>query len=112
MTIGNAIKLIRTARRIRQRELALKLKVSPNYLSMLEADKREPSIATLRNIARELSVPAGLFLLWGEPVSAKLHPSKIDKLRDLLVRIQAIYLEEEQESNSRKTERITANEAL
>ena len=112
MTIGNAIKLIRTARRIRQRELASKLKVSPNYLSMLEADKREPSIATLRHIARELSVPAGLFLLWAEPATAKLHPSKIDKLRDLLVRIQAIYLEEEQESGNRKTGSFAANEAL
>lgn len=93
MTLGNAIKLIRTARSVRQRELALELNVSPNYLSMLEADRRIPSIKFLRKLASELQVPAGLFLLWTEAGKSNLQRKQSEQVRELLVRIQAIYLE-------------------
>jgi|HubBroStandDraft_4_1064222.scaffolds.fasta_scaffold30550_1 transcriptional regulator with XRE-family HTH domain len=92
MTLGNAIKLIRTARNVRQGELALRLNVSPNYLSMLEADRRVPSITFLRKIASKLQVPAGLFLLWAEGASPNLSKKQVDQVRELLIRIQAIYL--------------------
>ena len=94
MTLGNAIKLIRTARNVRQRDLASELKVSPNYLSMLEADRRIPSITFLKRIASRLQVPAGLFLLWAEGTTSNLSRKQIDQVRELLVRIQAIYLSE------------------
>jgi transcriptional regulator with XRE-family HTH domain len=92
MTLGNAIKLIRTARNVRQRDLAYSLNVSPNYLSMLEANRRVPSVAFLRRIASKLQVPAGLFLLWAEGNTSNLSRKQVDQVRDLLVRIQAIYL--------------------
>ena len=94
MTIGNAIKLIRTARGVRQRDLAVELNVSPNYLSMLEADRRLPSVGFLRKLASELEVPAGLFLLWTEAGNSNLQRRQAEQVRELLVRIQAIYLEE------------------
>ncbi|SRR5713226_9043265 len=94
MTIGNAIKLVRTARKMRQRELALELRVSPNYLSMLEADRRLPSIGFLRKLASKLQVPAGLFLLWTEAGKSSLRKKQAEQVRELLVRIQAIYLED------------------
>lgn len=94
MTLGNAIKLIRTARKIKQRELAVSLKVSPNYLSMLEADRRDPSISFLKKLASKLRVPAGLFLLWTEANESNLRKKESEKVRELLVRIQAIYLQE------------------
>jgi transcriptional regulator with XRE-family HTH domain len=94
MTIGSAIKLIRTARKMRQRDLALKLRVSPNYLSMLEADRRLPSIGFLRKLASKLHVPAGLFLLWTETGKSGLRKKQAEQVRELLVRIQAIYLED------------------
>jgi transcriptional regulator with XRE-family HTH domain len=94
MTLGNAIKLIRTARNVKQRDLASELKVSPNYLSMLEANRRVPSVAFLRKIATKLQVPAGLFLLWTEGNTSKLSKKRIDQVRELLIRIQAIYLED------------------
>jgi transcriptional regulator with XRE-family HTH domain len=92
MTLGNAIKLVRTARKIRQRDLASKLNVSSNYLSMLEADRRVPSITFLRKIASKLHVPAGLFLLWAEGTTSSLSKKQVDQVRELLIRIQAIYL--------------------
>jgi len=99
MTLGNAIKLIRTARNVKQRDLASALNVSPNYLSMLEANRRVPSVTFLRKIASKLQVPAGLFLLWAEGDSSNLSKKQIDQVRELLIRIQAIYLSDV--SNSR-----------
>jgi transcriptional regulator with XRE-family HTH domain len=92
MTLGNAIKLVRTARNVRQRDLASKVKVSPNYLSMIEADRRTPSITFLKKLASKLRVPSGLFLLWAEENTSSLNKDQIDQVRELLVRIQAIYL--------------------
>lgn len=94
MTIGNAIKLIRTARGMRQRDLAGELRVSANYLSMLEADRRLPSIGFLRKLASKLQVPAGLFLLWTEAGKSTLRKKQAEQVRELLIRIQAIYLED------------------
>src|SRR5450432_2772396 len=101
MTLGNAIKLIRTARKIRQRELALRLNVSPNYLSMLEADRRLPSISFLKRLASKLRVPAGLFLLWAEADKSTLRKRETTQVRELLVRIQAIYLDDVAEETAR-----------
>jgi transcriptional regulator with XRE-family HTH domain len=92
MTLGNAIRLIRTARNVRQRDLASALNVSANYLSMLEANRRVPSVTFLRKIALKLQVPAGLFLLWAEGNPSNLNKKQLDQVRELLIRIQAIYL--------------------
>lgn len=94
MTLGNAIKLIRTARKVRQCDLASALKVSPNYLSMLEADRRVPSISFLKRLASKLRVPSGLFLLWSEANESTLRKRETEQVRELLVRIQAIYLQD------------------
>ena len=95
MKLGDAIKLIRTARKQRQGVLAKLVGVSPNYFSMVEANKRVPSLEFLERVATELEVPAGLFLLWAESERANAKPAQVKKLRDLLVKIQAIYLESE-----------------
>lgn len=102
MTLGNAIKLVRTAKNVRQRDLALELKVSPNYLSMLEADRRVPSVTFLRRIASKLQVPAGLFLLWTEGNATNLSKKKVDQVRELLIRIQAIYLSDVRATTQRR----------
>jgi transcriptional regulator with XRE-family HTH domain len=91
MTLGSAIKLIRTARGVKQRALATELNVSANYLSLLEGGKREPSISLLRALARELDVPIGMFFLWqdSQPASVK-KGHQLRELRDLVVHLQAI----------------------
>jgi transcriptional regulator with XRE-family HTH domain len=90
LTLGNAIKLIRTARGIRQRDLALKLKISPNYLSLIESDKREPSLAFLNRLATEFRVPiAMLFMFQSEPIPG-VESSDVEKLKELLLKIDRI----------------------
>lgn len=93
MTLGNAIKLIRTARNLTQREIAKKLKVSANYLSLIESDKRDPSLAFLNRLAGALEVPiAMLFVFQGEPLPG-VPTSNIEKLREMLLRIDHMVVE-------------------
>ena len=91
MTLGNAIKLVRTANGLKQGMLARKLNVSANYLSLIENGKREPSISFLKHLAKTLDVPVGIFFLWQD-----LDPTNVNQrgnqLRDLLTRLEAIYL--------------------
>ena len=92
MTLGNAIKLIRTAKGVKQLTLAKQLDVSPNYVSLVEKDRREPSVGFLRKVAKELGVPVGLFFLWQDTDDPVLKGRNMVELRDLLTRIQAMYL--------------------
>lgn len=92
MTLGNAIKLIRTAKGVKQVTLAKELDVSPNYISLVEKDRREPSVGFLRKLAGKLSVPVGLFFLWQDTENPILQAQNMVELRDLLTRIQAMYL--------------------
>lgn len=99
MTLGNAIKLIRTAKGLKQLALAKKLDVSPNYISLVEKDKREPSLSFLRKLAYELQVPVGLFFLWQETSGPGSKDQNLEQLKLLLLRIQAMYLEDTRENN-------------
>jgi transcriptional regulator with XRE-family HTH domain len=87
VTLGNAIKLIRTARGISQRDLAPKLNISANYLSLVEGDKRDPSLAVLKRLSLELKVPlAMLFMLQGE-VLPGVPAKDMDELKDVILRL-------------------------
>ena len=91
MTLGSAVKLIRTANGVKQRDLAKKVNVTANYLSLVEAGKREPSISFLKMLAKELKVPIAMFFLWQEPPSSiSLQDEQLKELRDLIVHMQAI----------------------
>jgi transcriptional regulator with XRE-family HTH domain len=92
VTLGNAIKLIRTAKGVKQLTLAKQLGVSPNYVSLVEKDRREPSVGFLRKLAGKLGVPVGLFFLWQDTEDPGLKTKDMAELRDLLTRIQAMYL--------------------
>lgn len=93
MTLGNAIKLIRTARGTKQRVLASRLKVSSNYISLLENGKREPSISLIKALANELDVPVGMFFLWQQtPLSSLGQKDQIRELRDLMIQVHALAL--------------------
>ena len=88
MELAKAIKLIRIASGLKQKEIALKLDITPNYMSLVENGKREPSISFLRRLGEVLGVPVGLFFLWGEKSSRK----NIDEIRSLLAQLEAMYV--------------------
>jgi transcriptional regulator with XRE-family HTH domain len=91
MELSRAVRLMRTASGMKQKDVARKVGVTPNYLSLVENGRREPSVSLLKGLARVLGVPIGLFFLWEE---ADLGPSKkgITQLRGLLARLEAMYL--------------------
>jgi len=65
MNIGKAIKLCRTQRGISQAELAQQAKCSVSYLSMLENNKRDPTLSTMTSIAQALRVPTSILFFLG-----------------------------------------------
>ncbi|MEX0892239.1 MAG: helix-turn-helix transcriptional regulator [Gemmatimonadota bacterium] len=62
LTLGSVVRRLRAAGGLTQRELAARLGIDATYVSHLEANRREPSVKLLRQIAAELSIPAGLLL--------------------------------------------------
>jgi transcriptional regulator with XRE-family HTH domain len=75
VTIGKAIKIIREAKGKSLGVLANQAKVSIPYLSLVEADKRNPSLNVIQKIAEALEVPLDVFLLIGTRANSSLKSS-------------------------------------
>lgn len=65
MNVGQAIKLCRVRRGISQLELSRRAGLSVSYLSMLENNKRDPTLSTVTGIAQALQVPIGIIFFLG-----------------------------------------------
>jgi len=63
MIVGKTIRVLRISRNISQGEVARELGVSPGYLSLVERDKREPSLGFLKKVASYFRMPVGFLLL-------------------------------------------------
>jgi len=57
MNLGKAVKLCRTQKDLSQTELAEAADISVSYLSLLERERRDPSLSTVEKIAAALKVP-------------------------------------------------------
>lgn len=60
MNVGRAIRLCRIKRGASQGVVARQASCSVSYLSMLENNKRDPTLATLTKVAQALQIPVGL----------------------------------------------------
>lgn len=88
LRIGKTIRRIRTERDVSQRELAEAADITPSFLSLLENDHREPSLALMRRIAEALDVPAEV-MIWDAvdlPSNLSGEDRRICELAKLLVR--------------------------
>src|SRR6516225_481826 len=63
MGIGKILKHLRTATDTSQAKLARELGITPGYLSLVENDKRQPSLPFLESAAAYFRIPAGFLLL-------------------------------------------------
>ena len=63
LSVGKAIKIIREAKGIALGELAIQARISVPYLSLLESDKRKPSLTVIGQLANTLDVPVDVFFL-------------------------------------------------
>jgi transcriptional regulator with XRE-family HTH domain len=93
VTLGNALKLIRTARGLTQRALAKQLDVTANYLSLIESDKREPSLSFLKRLAAELGVPVAMFFVFQGEAATGVRDSDLNQLREILLKIDRMVVE-------------------
>ena len=63
MNVEQAIRLCRTQRGASQSAIANRANCSVSYLSMLENNKRDPTLSTVTKIAEALHVPVGLLFV-------------------------------------------------
>jgi len=62
MNIGRALKLCRSAKRLSLDELSGRAQLSQSYVSMIETNKRDPSLSTVEKLAGALDVPTPILL--------------------------------------------------
>ena len=75
MKYGRAIRIVRTARGLSKVQLAKRLSVGASYLSLIEAEKREPSVKVIDEISTVLRVPPHLMaLLASDPTDLDGQP--------------------------------------
>jgi transcriptional regulator with XRE-family HTH domain len=63
---------------IKQKELAGRLDTSSSYLSLVESDKRTPSVDFLSRAAQQLNVPVELLLIEAAQQRGALSPSQTE----------------------------------
>lgn len=62
MKIGSIIKAERKKRGLSQSQLAARCSITVTYLSLIENDKKEPTVSLLRTIAENLNLPLPILL--------------------------------------------------
>lgn len=71
-SVGHSIKVLRTNAGEKQKDFASRVGVSAAYLSLVESNQREPTLALLRKICKELNVPLSMLFLLADESSATL----------------------------------------
>jgi len=94
--INKALRLAREFHRMKQVELAKKLKISTSYLSEIEAGKKPPSVELLDEYAIVFGVPASTFMLFKEQMNAETDDKRLDKARKMLQFFEWVTREEDE----------------
>lgn len=87
MAVGKNIKLFRINANLKQKELAAKLDIEVSYLSLIENEKKEPSLSLLKKISKVLNVPMAMFF-W-ENMEKNEDTTPIGRLKRLLFELDA-----------------------
>ena|SRR5437016_10643735 len=90
MNYGRAIRIVRTARGLSQAQLADRLSVGTSHVSLLEAEKRQPSVQVLDEVSTTLNVPPHLLTLLASELADIDNPEsaeEISRLAHALLRV-------------------------
>ena len=71
-SVGSILKALRVAKNISQGEMAQKLEVSQNFLSLVENDKKTVSLTTLTNFAEKLNISKEFILIAASDIPPEL----------------------------------------
>jgi|SRR5476649_1968993 transcriptional regulator with XRE-family HTH domain len=69
MNVGKALRIVRAAKTLSQKQLANKVGLDASYISMIETGKRVPSMEVVETIAKGLRIPLYLLVLLGSSAS-------------------------------------------
>jgi transcriptional regulator with XRE-family HTH domain len=76
ITLGRAIRELRTERNISQERLSLDSGVHRNYIGGIERAERQPTITTIAVLAQTLGVRPSELVERAEAISTQEHPEK------------------------------------
>jgi transcriptional regulator with XRE-family HTH domain len=107
MKTGQTIRMLRTARKISQGSLAEQLSVTPGYLSLVEQDKREPSLGFLNRVGEYFDVPVGFLLIDGTNSggSNRKHKKLVDEIRRAVFDYVISRPKQERQNKTRSTKK-------
>jgi transcriptional regulator with XRE-family HTH domain len=83
MNYGRAIRIVRTAHGWSKAQLAKRLTIGASYLSLIEAEKREPSLKVLEEISTALHVPPHLLALLASDPGDLDDPKNVEQIQEL-----------------------------
>ncbi|MCK9438529.1 MAG: helix-turn-helix transcriptional regulator [Bacilli bacterium] len=96
-SIGQLIKIGRINKSLSQEDVASKLKVTKNYISLVENNKKDPSINFLKKISKLLDIPV-ILLIWEKidlPKGKTESEKKIlSQLENMIENAQKIFADE------------------
>ena len=96
MDYGRAIRVVRSAHGLSQRQLAGRIGVSPSHLSLIESGKRDPSLKVLEEIAGTLAVPMHLLTLLASDVGDVDDPNHAEQIADVAKALLRVLVEKGQ----------------
>lgn len=101
MTIGHVLKLIRTNRGMTQKEMADTLRISQNYLSLIESNRKEPSNGAMAGFANSLNISKEALMFATSDVPEELSAKDAKDFQRLQQNIVTLLLFELTEELSR-----------
>jgi transcriptional regulator with XRE-family HTH domain len=82
MNAGRALRVLRAAKGLQQRDVALRAELDQSYVSLIESGKRKASPEAVAALARALGVPVSVFELLAAD-DAELRGIKANQAREL-----------------------------
>lgn len=109
--IHTALKLTREFHRMKQVDLAEKLKVSKSYLSEIESGIKTISVTLLDKYSQVFNVPASTFLLFKDTVVEPAGKAQTVRAKRLLKFFEWVAHEDDDKHRERKTRKTKVRAA-
>lgn len=113
--INKALRISREFHRLKQKDLADRLGISPSYLSEIETGNKTPSLDLLEKYGKIFNVPPSTFLVFAEKSSGLCSSDAVSKNARRLLKFFEWVIEDEHDDNLRlprhdngKEEKVTA----
>ena len=92
MKIGSVLKLVRTSKGLTQGDMADLLGISQNYLSLIEGNKKVPTVDTIAEFAKSLKISKDALLFASSDVPEELSENDSKEFQRLRQNILSLLL--------------------